>query len=366
MARRKRLEAPDSKQLAALEDGFARETRKPGGLGPMPPIAQVAAEAAQDNGGRSEAARLEAAEAEAYRAALADGLIVQRIDLRDIAVDEIVRDRMNQSADAAEELQNSVRAHGVRLPIEVFALAEPRESGQRYGLISGWRRYNAVKLLQLETGEERFATVPAIVRTPAAAPELFVAMVEENEIRQNLSHYERGRVAVLAVKQGVFASVEEAVGALFSAGSKAKRSKIRSFAELHEELGDMLTFPQHLSERQGLRLVAALRGGFARETRAALATGQGVDPQAEWALLEEVIARYEAENAAPARPGKARPPAPPRETRYGRNYIQLANGISIVREVDSRGYSIRFEGKVVNSELVDLAMAEIQKLLEPI
>lgn len=51
-------------------------------------------------------------------------------------------------------------------------------------------------------------------------------MVEENEVRANLSHYERGRIAVLAAEQGHFTHVEEAVARLSGAASKAKRSKI--------------------------------------------------------------------------------------------------------------------------------------------
>ena len=61
---------------------------------------------------------------------------------------------------------------------------------------------------------------------------------------------------MLVAGQGHFADVEEAVARLFGAASKAKRSKIRSFALVHEELGDMLAFPEELTEKGGLRLAA--------------------------------------------------------------------------------------------------------------
>ena len=46
MAKRKRLEAPSADALKEIEAGFARETSQSGPLGPMPPIAQIACEAA--------------------------------------------------------------------------------------------------------------------------------------------------------------------------------------------------------------------------------------------------------------------------------------------------------------------------------
>ena len=58
---------------------------------------------------------------------------------------------------------------------------------------------------------------------------------------------ERGRAAAMAVYDGVFPSLDEAVQMLFGSGSKAQRSKIRSFALVVEELGDMLSFATHLN-----------------------------------------------------------------------------------------------------------------------
>lgn len=99
----------------------------------------------------------------------------------------------------------------------------------------------------------------------------FAAMIEENEIRSSLSHFERGRIAVIAAQQGAFANVEASVEALFQQASKAKRSKIRSFALIFEELGDMLAFPEALREKDGLRLATGLRDGAERALREALA-----------------------------------------------------------------------------------------------
>ena len=374
MAKRKRLEAPSADALKEIEEGFARETSAAGPLGPMPPLAKIAGEAAAGASALSSEDRLRAArdsaDAERYRRALEAGLIVQELPVAAILAEELARDRMVFSPEEMDELKTSIRAHGLRLPIEVFEMPDSAEEpGPRYALISGWRRLMAFRALLGETGDARYATIKAIVRPRGTVAEAYVSMVEENEIRSGLSQYERGRIAVMATGQGAFASVEEAVNALFHAGSKAKRSKIRAFAELHEELGDMLSFADLMSERQGLRLVNAIRGGMAGALRRALAAGQaaggGQDAAAEWALMEPIVEQSEAMDKPDKSPGRPRV-TPPRRTEEGEGYVKLANGITMMRDRDSRSHYIRLEGRVVNVELVELVMAEIKRLLEPI
>lgn len=224
MAKRRRLEAPSAETLQDLEEGFARETRG-GSLGPIPPIAQVAADAAAQASAEYADARAAAAQdqvdAERYRTALADGLVVERVLLQEIVAEELSRDRIKVDPEAMDELKQSIRLRGLRLPIDLFPLKNP-EPGETYGLISGWRRLMAYRALQAETGDDSFATIPAFVRSIGTGANAYVAMVEENEIRSNLSHYERGRVVVMAVGHGAFETIEEAVNTLYQAGSKAK------------------------------------------------------------------------------------------------------------------------------------------------
>ncbi|WP_299882856.1 ParB/RepB/Spo0J family partition protein, partial [uncultured Sulfitobacter sp.] len=366
MAKRRRLEAPSAAQLDELEKGFARET-KGGALGPIPPIAQVAADAAASGEAVDPAVRaaqaVDRADAERYRDALADGLVVQKIAVGQVLMEAMPRDRVTVDAEAMEELKSSIRLYGLRLPVDLFELAEQGANGERYGLISGWRRLMAFRALAIETGDPTFEVVPAFVRDVGTGPKAYVAMVEENEIRANLSHYERGRIAVMATAHGAFASVEDAVNALYASGSKAKRSKIRSFAALHEELGDMLSFGSHLGERQGLRLVAAMRNGYTGQLREALEVGQGGDPASEWTLLEPtVIVSEEA-----GKPGKKKRPKTPTavtQPKQGRGYHQLSNGISLMWDMDRSGYYIRLEGEMVDADVLEAAMDGLKRVLD--
>lgn len=113
----------------------------------------------------------------------------------------------------------------------------------------------------------------------------YVAMVEENEVRAGLSYYERARLVSETTARGVFPDRTTALRTLFETASRAKRSKIGSFVELHEALGDVLNFPTEIPERLGLLLVAALRDGRQQELRQALQSARPGTAEAELAVL---------------------------------------------------------------------------------
>ena len=307
MARRRTLEAPDPKALAEIEAGFAaKPATGPGGF--AAPIAQVASEAARDRDARPAPDRAEAArtatDAASWREAQSDGRVIVTLPLDRIQLNHLTRDRLETDAEAMDELVASIRANGQRLPVEVVDLGEGR-----YGLVSGWRRVRALALIGAEEGAQ--PTARAIIRPAVEAGAAYAAMVEENEIRAQLTPYERGRIAAVAAHLGAFGSMEAAVDAIFASASKAKRSKIRSFATVHFELGDLLNFGRDLSEAAGLRLAGALRQGFAAKLRAALERGDAQDAAAEWALLDAVMAPLETAPKPATKGGRPRRATPP-------------------------------------------------------
>jgi ParB family chromosome partitioning protein len=356
MAKRRRLEAPAPEALAELAAGFAAKPQ-PDRAG-LAPIAQIAAEAAAlseplDPARRVALAR-DGADAEAWRSAQAEGRVILDLPLDAILAEHLPRDRMVVEETEMEELKASIRLNGLRLPVEVVPLAEGG-----YGLISGWRRLWVVRALH-EAGEGP-ATVRALVHPPRAAGALYTAMVEENELRAQLSPYERGRIAVVAAMNGAFPDPDTAVDAIFAAASKSKRSKIRSFAYLCQELGDMLKFPTDLSERNGLRLVHALREGYGPDLRYALIRSGGGAAR-EWALIEPIVAAAEAVERPGPRGGRPK-------TAFAKpsgNRIALANGITMERVLHEDGYSIRLRGTVVDGPMVELLMNDLRHWLEPL
>lgn len=267
---------------------------------PMPsPVA--AAPIAQVAGAASEAAAMR--EMSDYLAhARAKGLLLTTLPLSKIELGHLERDRLLAEDEEMEALVTSLRARGQQTPIEVTRLpGDPRE---RYGLISGMRRVTALMRLHRETGEDRFARVTARILPPTNAPDAYLAMVEENEIRADLSFWERARVVVKAVEAGAFPDRAAALKGLYGSVSRAKRSKIGSFVTVVAALDGTLRFPTALSEKRGLALAKALSDpAHLPRIEAALRDAAPQDAEAEQAILMRA--------AASPRPTKAKPPAPP-------------------------------------------------------
>jgi len=332
MARRRRL--------TPAQLGYLTETSlHPPGLAPLglPPIAQVAGEASATAALREVSDALQSLRSESLR--------VQRLPLDSLDADYLVRDRIALDDDELQTLIASLRARGQQTPVEVVALPEGR-----YGLISGWRRLTALRHLHSEAGAAGFGTVLALIRQPEGASDAYLAMVEENEIRVDLSYYERARIAARAAELGVFGSPQLAVRHLFASASRAKRSKIVSFLGIHEALDAALRFPSALSERAGLTLAKALDvdAGLAARLRDRLRKAAPASAEAELALLARATAAVPAVPAEPARPGRApdRPdaavPAPP---------APHLDGVVVVAAFAAEGFQITLSGRGVTENL---------------
>ena len=237
--------------------------------------------------------------------ARAEGRLAQPLPLEMVVTDHLERDRYAANAgghlleldEDMASLMESIKARGQQVPIEVVALGDGR-----YGLISGWRRLTALQALKAQSGEDRFANVLAVLRQPETAAEAYVSMVEENEIRQGLSHYERARIAVQAVSRGAFPDIRAALRGLYATASRPKRSKIGSFVPIVTALDGSLRFPTALPERLGLQMSKALEeeAGLAARLSTALAGGAPETAEAEQALIRKVLTERAGEGAAPA------------------------------------------------------------------
>lgn len=288
MAKRKRLTPAVFSGDADIPEGL--ETKS------MPPIAGIAREAAQT------AALSELSDT--LRAAREKGRMVLDLPLEQIQLDHLVRDRVALDPADLAALSDSLRARGQQTPIEVVALGP-----DRYGLISGWRRCQALAQLAQETGAP--ASVLALLRSPQDASEAYQAMVEENEIRVGLSYYERARIALKAVEEGVFDSDKSALQSLFRSASKAKRSKIGSFVTIVRALDGHLRFPAALGERAGLALSRALEDHptLAQSLCNALEAQVPDTAEAERSCLEAGMTKAAKAPRAPAGPSVTSPVA---------------------------------------------------------
>lgn len=286
MAKRKRL-SPAALTEAPLETKAAlgwvgHGTRRP-------PIADVTGDAAEQSAFEEVAGEL--------RRARTEGRMVLSLPLEAVDATHLVRDRVVLDAEEMAVLKDSLRARGQQTPIEVLDLGQGR-----YGLISGWRRLTALQALLQETEEDRFRTINALLRTPQDVGASYLAMVEENEIRADLSFYERARIAVQAARAGVFSDTHTAVQSLFSAARAPKRSKIMAFTHLVEKLDADLRFPAAIPEKVGLALVSALQGDkhFGTHLTKALRAADPQDATAERKVLDAALKTHTATPPEPA------------------------------------------------------------------
>ena len=294
-----------------------------------PPVADVSRDAAQ------QAALAEVTEE--LRSAREGGRMVVELPLDQVDEAHLVRDRVEMDADEMTVLTDSLRERGQQTPIEVVQLAPGR-----YGLISGWRRLTALR--ELARTEPRFDTVQALIRTPESASDAYRAMVEENEIRANLSFYERARIAVQAARQGIHSSPYEAVQSLFSAARASKRSKIVAFTSLVDVLDERLKFPSAIPEKLGLALSTALQEqkGFRRALSEALRKSSAGSATEERAILERVL-KGQPEDA-PTLPPKDKP-----GVRRKPVSVQVAPGVKLAM---SEG-RVAISGKAVDETLME-------------
>lgn len=266
MAKRKRLEIP--------EDAFSAGSETKSAFPAPPPRAPIAS-VAGDTAARAALDEISAELATAER----EGRLVKRVPIDRIDTEHMARDRMVLDEAEMMALIDSLRERGQQHPVEVVTL-----DGGRYGLISGLRRIEALRLL----GEQH---VLAVVRRPESSQDAYVAMIEENEIRVGLSFYERANIVAMAVEIGLFPTASEAVKALFARAPAPKRSKILNFVLVRDRIGAVLRFPYEIPEKLGLALASAIEADprFTRRVVEALDAAKPADAQAERRVLDAVL-----------------------------------------------------------------------------
>jgi hypothetical protein len=301
MAKRKRL-SPANPMFLDAETASAPSSMK------RAPIAEVASDASAV----AAMTQLTQEMAEAREG----GRMVIDLRLDQIRLDYLMRDRMVSDESEMDSLLASIRSGGQKTPIDVALIAP----GQ-YGLISGWRRCEAIR--HLHAAGEGDGRVKALLRRPESMSDTYVSMIEENEIRVGLSYYERARIIAKVVEHNVFEGSKPALLTLFRSASRAKRSKIRSFLTLVEALDGTLKFPHAIGERLGLQLAKRLEADptFAPRIRAHLHKAPAGDVEAEISALTAALGMVSALKG----PLATRPDFTQHEVRPGLN-VRLYTG----------------------------------------
>lgn len=237
--------------------------QEPQRRGPMASAISENAEALQARRTAAEAIREENdALAHEYVARREAGGVVEDIPLDEVHTHMLVRDRFPGDDLELEGLITSIRELGLSNPIRVLR----RPDGTGVELVQGFRRLSAYKSLLEETGDEKWGRVPALILSADKVGDvdiggLYRRMVDENVIRKDLSFAEMARAAQTYAMDPATAAndLSEAVAALFQSAPYSKRSYIRSFAYLLDQIGSYLAYPTEIPRALGVAVARGLK-----------------------------------------------------------------------------------------------------------
>ncbi|MDJ0825347.1 MAG: ParB N-terminal domain-containing protein [Rhodobacter sp.] len=234
------------------------------------------------------------------------GLIVDAVPIDRIVTTKLARDRAAKRDPELDELKTSIQAIGLSNPIRV------EEAGDGYELVQGYRRLEAYRELFAETGDERFARIPAgLVAKGETIDSLYRRMVDENLIRRDVSFAEMAELARNFVDDAGTGTqtLDSAIRTLFASAGRQKRNYIARFANLLAQIGPHLSFPEALPRSVGLALEKRLSAepGFAQFVVAQLRARPPKTTLEEVTLLRELgTGRPDKPKAAVAPRGQAK------------------------------------------------------------
>ena len=217
-----------------------------------------------------------------------NGQIVGMVPVDAVLTVKLTRDRSATRDPELQELKDSIVAVGLSNPIHV----EETESG--FELIQGFRRLSAYRALFKETGDPKYATIPATLQAKGAQLDvLYRRMVDENLVRRDISFAEMAQLAMsyAAEKGTVIGENPDAVDILFASAGRQKRSYIRHFAQLMKVLGPQLKFAEAIPRALGLQLLKSLDSEprLAGQIRSVLSNNPDRTEAGEVALLRAAV-----------------------------------------------------------------------------
>ncbi len=234
------------------------------------------------------------------------GLITDLVPIDQISMTKLARDRKIERDPEIDELKASIRTIGLSNPIRV----EQTDTG--YELVQGYRRLSAYRELFKETGEDRFASIPAgLLPRGESLDDLYRRMIDENLVRRDISFAEMGLLVLRYVDDHPEESGDaiETSDRLFSSASRQKRGHIRTFVRLMSAVGSSLRFPEAIPRALGTDLMRRIDEdpGVVSEMTGLLEllpTGAGAEDELK--ILRDVAARRPARRPVVRSPSQGR------------------------------------------------------------
>ena len=240
------------------------------------------------------------------------GHVVEMVPLDQVHSTVLVRDRILGEDEELGELITSIRDIGLSNPIRVMR----RPDGRGFELVQGYRRLSAYRSLRDENNSTDWDNIPAlIIEGDVDISGLYRRMVDENVIRKDLSFAEMAHATLNYMNDpGTETNrMKDALAALFQSAPYSKRSYIRSFAQLLEDIGDLLNYPTAIPRAVGVSLARELKEdpAMVQEVRNALASKPNRSELEELTLLRT----YAVQNSVVLPDMKPREATPKRKSR---------------------------------------------------
>lgn len=278
---------------------------------------------------------------------------IESLPIDQIDPDILIRDRSHENPAALDDLVRSITDIGLRQPIEVFGLTPHEHNPALYGLISGHRRLQAFRKLG-------HSEIPAILCNPADIPAAMAAMVAENEVRSQITPWEKGRLIASLIADNAYPDPDAAIAALYPSATRQQRARIRNCHLVYETFDRRLKTPERLTTAQIDRLATALRLGAEDALSATLsaANHMGITLDGQWSALRPVLNAVFSEEPDPG-------PTEVVERREPRHTMTTHGGdFRLTREKTRTGWVIRFSGPMAKSPgLVDDVFELVQRWL---
>lgn len=231
------------------------------------------------------------------------GLITDLLALDSIQTTKLTRDRKGGRDEELDELKASIREVGLSNPIRVEAAGDGV-----FELVQGYRRLMAFRELYEESGDEKYARIPAGLSAQGAELDLlYRRMVDENLVRRDISFAEMAALVQAYVDDPATEcdSVDQALNDLFGSVGRQKKSYIKHFVTLLDGIGSHLKFPEEIPRALGLQLEKRIssEAGAAARIRSSLAAAMATTAKAELAVLGDLVQPPRKSSTAP-KPGK--------------------------------------------------------------
>ena len=276
---------------------------------------------------------------------------LHHIPLADIDDTVLPRDRLALDPVALAELETSILATGLATPVEVLPIDGPVP----FALVAGFRRMAVLRRLAA-AGITRFAIVPALVVPAATLPAALARMVEENDIRADISPWDKARIAVEAAASGIFPSVEAAIEGLYASADRFRRARLRSMVDAVQAFAPQFDQAHDLTQRQILRLAAAARAGMADVIIDTLAPIRPRTLSRQMEAIECYLREAEVDDRTP--PARRVDPTPGRPRRLTR----IRPGLTIRREMRGEdGWALVFGGPEATGPLMDHIIDHVER-----